>query len=65
MKFMGNNQLRQRAKNFLQAAAGEAVHAKLQQELEQRDLTIQTLEKQVEEIRERSRRWLRSSNKRK
>jgi hypothetical protein len=64
MKFMGNNQLRQRAKNFLQAAAGEAVHTKLQQELEQRDLTIQTLQKQVDDLKGAFEKMAAESNKR-
>lgn len=43
---MGNFQLRERAKNFLEAAKNEAPMLRLQQELEQRDLHIQTLERQ-------------------
>ena len=51
MKFMGNNQLRERAKNFLKAAAGEAPALALQQALEQRDLHIQTLQGQVDAMK--------------
>jgi hypothetical protein len=50
MKFMGNFQLRERAKNFLLAAAGEAPALKLQAELEQRDNHIQVLERKIEEL---------------
>jgi hypothetical protein len=50
MKFMGSYQLRERAKNFLAAAAGEAPALKLQAELEQRDNHIQVLERKLEEL---------------
>ena len=50
MKFMGSYQLRERAKNFLAAAAGEAPALKLQAALEQRDNHIQVLERKVEEL---------------
>lgn len=48
MKFMGSHELRKRAKNFLQAAANEAPLTRLQQELEQRDNHIKTLEQKLE-----------------
>lgn len=47
MKFMGSHELRKRAKNFLQAAANEAPLTRLQQELEQRDSHIKTLEMKI------------------
>ena len=50
MKFMGSYQLRERAKNFMLAAAGEAPALKLQAELEQRDNHIQVLERKIEEL---------------
>jgi hypothetical protein len=49
-KFMGNHQLRQRAKNFLEAAAGEAPMLKLQAELEQRDNKIEVMERRMQEM---------------
>jgi hypothetical protein len=49
-QFMGNFKLRERAKNFLAAAAGEAPALKLQQALEERDNHIQVLERKVEEL---------------
>lgn len=48
MKFMGSHELRKRAKNYLQAAANEAPLTRLQQELEQRDNHIKTLEQKLE-----------------
>lgn len=50
LKFMGNHQLRDRAKNFLKAAAGEAINTKLQSELEARDNKIEVLTRQVAEL---------------
>ena len=50
MQFMGNFKLRERAKNFLKAAAGEAPALKLQAALEERDNHIQVLERKVEEL---------------
>ena len=47
MKFLGNFKLRERAKLFLEAARGEAPALRLQQELEQRDLHIKTLEQRL------------------
>lgn len=47
LKFMGSHELRKRAKAFLEAAAGEAPLTRLQQELEQRDNHIQTLEQKI------------------
>jgi len=49
-KFMGNFKLRERAKNFLAAAAGEAPALKLQHELEQRDSQIEVLNRKIEEL---------------
>ena len=49
---MGNFQLRERAKNFVAAAKGEAPLLKLQQELEQRDSRIQSLERRINELSE-------------
>ena len=49
-QFMGNFKLRERAKNFLAAAAGEAPAMKLQAALEERDNHIQVLERKVEEL---------------
>jgi hypothetical protein len=50
LKFMGNHSMRERAKNYLAAAAGEAPMLKLQAELEQRDNHIQVLTRKVEEL---------------
>ena len=50
MKFMHSYQLRDRAKNFLAAAAGEAPMLKLQAELEKRDNEIQVLQRQMQEM---------------
>lgn len=47
---MGYHQLRERARNFVAAAKGEAPLLKLQQELEQRDARIQSLERRVNEL---------------
>lgn len=52
VSIMGNQQLRQRARNFVEAAKGEAPMLKLQQELEQRDLRIQSLERKIGELSE-------------
>jgi hypothetical protein len=49
-KFMGNFQLRERAKNYLAAAAGEAPMLKLQAALEERDNHIQVLERKVNDL---------------
>jgi hypothetical protein len=49
-QFLGNFKLRERAKNFLLAAAGEAPALKLQAALEERDNHIQVLERKVEEL---------------
>jgi len=49
-QFMGNHQLRERAKKYLEAAAGEAPLTRMQAELEQRDNHIQVLERKVEEL---------------
>ena len=51
MQFMGNQQLRQKAKLYLEAAAGAAPALRLQQELEQRDLHIQTLQQQIDAMK--------------
>lgn len=50
MQFMGNQKLRERAKNFLAAAEGEAVATKLQQELEQRDNQIEVLNRKINDL---------------
>jgi len=49
-KFMGNNQMRDRAKRYLEAARGEAPMLKMQAELEQRDNHIAVLNRKVEEL---------------
>ena len=49
-QFMGNFKLRERAKNFLKAAAGEAPAIKLQAALEERDNHIQVIERKLEEL---------------
>ena len=49
-QYMGNFKLRERAKNFLQAAAGEAPAIKLQAALEERDNHIQVIERKLEEL---------------
>lgn len=49
-QFLGNFKLRERAKNFLAAAAGEAPAIKLQAALEERDNHIQVLERKVEQL---------------
>lgn len=49
MQFMGSQQLRQRAKLYLEAAAGAAPALRLQQELEQRDNRIAAMENQIAE----------------
>lgn len=49
-KFMGNHQLRQKAKLYLEAAAGEAVTTKMQAELEKRDNEIETLKAQMAQL---------------
>jgi hypothetical protein len=50
MQFMGNHKLRERAKNFLLAAAGEAPAIALQTALEERDNHIQVLERKIETL---------------
>jgi hypothetical protein len=50
LKFMGNHSLRQKAKVFLEAAAGEAPALKLQAELAERDNHIQVLERKVADL---------------
>ena len=49
-KFMGSFSLRQRAKNFQEAASGQAASTKLEAELESRDNEIALLKKQVEQL---------------
>jgi hypothetical protein len=49
-QIMGNHDLRRRAKAFLEAAAGEAVNAKLEAELEKRDNEIETLKNQMAQL---------------
>jgi hypothetical protein len=49
-QFMGNFQLRERAKNYLAAAAGEAPMQKLQAALEERDNRIEVLQSQVKDL---------------
>ena len=49
-RFMGNFKLRERAKNFLAAAAGEAPAMRLQQELEKRDNHIEVLERKIADL---------------
>lgn len=49
-KFMGIQDLKSRAKTFLQAAAGEAVNQKLKDELEKRDQQIEVLQKQMADL---------------
>jgi hypothetical protein len=49
-QFLGFNSLRQKAKNFLAASQGEAVHAKLQAELEKRDNEIEVMKRQMAEM---------------
>jgi hypothetical protein len=48
-KFMGMNSLRKRAKDFLDAAAGNAPVERLNKELEARDNTIATLQKALDD----------------
>lgn len=48
-KFMGMNNLRRRAKDFLDAAAGNAPIERLNSELEKRDNTIATLQKALDD----------------
>lgn len=50
MKFMGSYQLRDRAKRFLEAAAGEAPMLKMQAELSDRDAQIQVLQQKVADL---------------
>jgi hypothetical protein len=52
-KFMGINDLKTKAKNFLAAAAGEAPAQKLQAELAQRDAEIATLQKALKDQSEK------------
>lgn len=47
---MGNHELRRKAKNFLEAAAGEAVNTKLEAELGKRDEEIALLKSQMEQL---------------
>lgn len=49
-QIMGNHELRRKAKNFLDAAAGEAVNTKLEAELEKRDNEIALLKSQMEQL---------------
>lgn len=48
--FMGNFQLRERAKKYLEQAAGAAPMLKMQAELEKRDNHIEVLERKVAEL---------------
>jgi hypothetical protein len=64
-QFMGNFKLRERAKNFLAAAAGEAPAIKLQAALEERDNHIQVLERKVEELNAAFARMQAEQNRRK
>ncbi len=50
-QFLGNFKLRERAKLYLEQAAGEAPLLRLQQELESRDSKIEVLSKQVEDMK--------------
>jgi len=50
MKFMGSQQLRQKAKLFLEAAAGQAPALRLQQELDQRDNKIASMQEQIDSM---------------
>lgn len=47
---MGNQDLRRRAKAFLEAAKGEAHNTKLEAELEKRDVEIAALKSQMDEL---------------
>lgn len=47
---MGNHELRRKAKNFLDAAAGEAVNTRLESELEKRDHEIELLKSQMAQL---------------
>lgn len=49
-QIMGNHELRRKAKNFLDAAAGEAVNTKLEALLEKRDNEIELLKAQMAEL---------------
>ena len=49
-KFMGSNMWRQKAHAFLEAAAGEAENNKMAAELEKRDVEIQALKTQMEQL---------------
>jgi hypothetical protein len=49
-RIMGSHTLRQKAKTFLDAAAGEAVNTKLQMELEKRDGEIELLKAQMQQL---------------
>lgn len=53
-KFMGSFALRQKAKVFLEAAAGQAANTKLEAELASRDNEIDVLKKQVQQLMEAS-----------
>jgi hypothetical protein len=48
-KFMGMNAIRKRAKDFLDAAAGNAPVERLNKELAERDATIATLQKAIDD----------------
>jgi hypothetical protein len=49
-KIMGSHDLRRRAQAFLDAAKGEAANSKMAMELEKRDIEIETLKAQMEQI---------------
>lgn len=49
-KIMGSHQLRQKAQAFLDAAAGDAQNSKMAAELEKRDVEIQALKTQMEQL---------------
>lgn len=50
-KFMGNNELRMRAKRYLEAAAGAAPMLKMEQELKERDSKIEVLTQSLEAMK--------------
>lgn len=49
-QIMGNHELRRKAKNFLEAAAGESVNTKMEAELKKRDDEIALLKAQMEQL---------------
>lgn len=49
-RIMGSHALRAKAKQFLEAAAGDAANTKLQAELEKRDNEIEVLKAQMQQI---------------